>query len=960
MSNPITLTAIAGDKEFSLNWNHVALGVGERTKFTTIFWTNTILGDNNIHSKTLNYYETNPSTGTFLLNENVVVGVTYVVTVIQYSYMGADSAGEYTSNTLTLTVSSAPDALTLKQNDIGTINDLRFITLKAYREAVAPATYSDGYSPLTQINFIVAYNSIIIPYSFSPAVNDVYTLADLPPDQIYEITARAVNAVGFSQMSSTIREETSGYPQMPRDFKIVTSYSTANDTTSALLTWNRPTNAELNDLTGYTIKYRLTTDDLDAAEPIDFPALDTDVNMSYTHVFDNDLTSPNQTYIFTITSYNDLPVDPLKNKSTYDVTAHTFKPSLPVQSLAVVPGDKSLALSWISPSDFRGYSLNDYVVKVYTGVDTTNLFNTYYPTGNTLSVTGLTNYQNTRVEIFPRTLNTATSLLSLNDGNITTGTNAPIDGENTTSSVYYPYKLADKVTGLVAVPTDRLVSLSWVAPVDTGGFPIDHYVVSYNATSVNVYALSKDIVAINGTDVEYTVTPVTINTNPGANSAELFGAFEKITSIAYTKPNPIINLRVDLSDSHIKLLIDPPVINGGYDIIQYKISHKLTTSNDIEYIDILIDMANIVLDGALIKYEFDALTNGVGYDFKIAVINGVPGGLNNISDDVTALNQIPYKASTGVIDLSVTAQDKQLYANWEPPSLSGGFDIFEYELSLNGVHHAITNNTTTDYLFVELINGTNYDISILPVTIQVQNGVSTRLNGSSVSVLATKPFTTPDPVINLAVVEKDKELVLSWAPPANTETGRGDGGNDIVEYSVKIFDNLTETKLHEDIVGANVLTYTFNTANVPSITNGNTYTLKCIVHTKTVSDVQLESVAQTITSAKPYGKPLSINYIIVGNTITVTMGNNGSSITDVLICAPLAANASVSSLANIVVSSSELNLINPTGNPLFDTFTTTMSYTLNPYESQPMLIVTTNPAGTFYVENFDAITSSGN
>ena len=114
-------------------------------------------------------------------------------------------------------------------------------------------------------------------------------------------------------------------------------------------------------------------------------------------------------------------------------------------------------------------------------------------------------------------------------------------------------------------------------------------------------------------------------------------------------------------------------------------------------------MANIVLDGALIKYEFDALTNGVGYDFKIAVINGVPGGLNNISDDVTALNQIPYKASTGVIDLSVTAQDKQLYANWEPPSLSGGFDIFEYELSLNGVHHAITNNTTTDYLFVELM-----------------------------------------------------------------------------------------------------------------------------------------------------------------------------------------------------------------------------------------------------------------
>jgi len=954
MSNPITLTAIAGDKEFSLNWNHVALGVGERTKFTTVLWTNTIAGDDTIHSKTLNYYDTNPLTGTFLLNENVVVGVTYVVTVIQYSYIDAESSGEYTSNTLTLTVSSAPDALTLKQNDVGTINDLRFITLKAYREAVAPATYSDGYSPLTQIKFIVAYNSTIIPYSFAPAADDVYTLTALPPNQVYEITAMAVNAVGFSQMSTTITEETSGYPQMPRDFKIVTSYSIDNDTTSALLTWNRPTNAELNDLTGYTIKYRLNYDDADTAYEIDFPALDTRAEMSYTHVFDNASTSPNQTYIFTIMSYNDLAVDPLKNYSTYDVTAHTFKPSLPVQSFVVVPGDKSLALSWDTPSDLRGYLLNDYVVKVYTGIDTTNLFNTYTPTGNTLSVTGLTNYQSMNVVIFPRTLNTATSILSLNNGTTTIGTDAFINGASTASAVYYPYKLAEAVTGLAAVPTDKLVSLSWVAPVDTGGFPIDHYVVSYNATSVNVVGLEKDIVAVNGDIVEYTVTPVTLNANPGANSAELSGASQQITSRAYTKPNPISYLNVILSDSHIKLLFPQSVYDGGYPITQYKISYKLSSVTDYTN-NIFIAQEDLILEGALIKYEFDALS-GVGYDIKIAVINGVPGELNNISDDVTALNQIPYRASTGVTDLTVAAHDTQLFADWGEPLDSGGFDIFEYEVYLNDVHHITTAYNKTYYLIEGLINGTNYDISIIPVTLQVQDGVSTRLNGQSVAVLATKPYTTPDPVINLAVVNKDKELVLSWSPPADAGVVRGDGGNNIVGYSVKIFDNLTEL-FSANI--ANVLTYTFNVTNVPTITNGNTYTLKCKALTKTVADAQLESVDAEIT-AKPYGKPLTIEYsinLINNNEIIVDIGNNGSHITGVLICAPLSANASASELANILASSSIDIPVYTTANPLVDQFKITMNYELNAKADQPMLIVSTNAAGMFYIENFAAVNS---
>lgn len=960
MSNPITLTAIARDKEFILNWNHFPVE-GESTRYTTISWTNNI--DTYLHTATI--YD-NPSNGKFVLDEDAATGVTYVVQVIQSNYRDDGAYVDYVSNTLTLHVKSVPDALTLKENDIGTINDLRFITLKVYRDL----GYSSGYSALVQIKFTAYDGNAYRNYSFGPEANDIYTLTDLPPNQNYEITAKAVNDVGPSLVSNTIIEETSGHPQMPRDFKIVTSYSADLDTNISLLTWKRPTNAELTNLTGYIIRYRLSGHDDDSAEEIVLTALDTDAEMSYPFNFNTYVPDavPNQTYIFKIMSRNELDRDPIQSNSTYELTAHTFKPSLPVQSLAVVPKDKSLALSWNSPSDVKGYSLNDYVVKVYTGADTTTLFNTYEPVGNTLEVPGLENYVKTRVEIYPRTLNTATSLLSLNDGTITTGTNASIDGESTTSLVYYPYKLADKVTGLAGVPSNNSVILNWVAPEDTGGFPIDHYVVLYKVVngstweSVDVFyaELPKTIAAINGTDVEYIVTPVTRNINPGANPVLLSGASETITRRAYTKPNPITNLQVILSDSRIKLLFSPSSDGGGYPIIQYKISHKLTTSNAIEYNDneIFINTADIVWEDGFIKYEFDALTNGDGYDFKIAVINGVPGGVGNKSDDVTESNQIPYKASTGVINFVVEALDTKLYANWETPEFPGGFQIDHYDIYLNNsiVPHDTTNNTTTDYLFEGLTNGTNYDISIVPVTI---NGLGDKVDGMTEAVLATKPFTTPDAVTNFIVVEKDKELVLSWNPPANDGADRGDGGNDIVGYSVKMFDNITGGELHSYTVGANVLTYTFNVTNVPAITNGNRYTLKCKALTKTVSDVQLESVDAEIIDAQPYGKPLSINYSIANRTITVTMANNGSPITDVLICAPLAANASVSNLASILVSSSssESAPINPTGNPLFDEFITIMSYDLNPSESQPMLIVATNPAGMIYVENFADIAS---
>jgi hypothetical protein len=1127
MANLVNLTAISGDKQFSLNWDHVILGVGDTTKFSIVTITNKTVG-NTITSHKLTYYN-NPLTGTFLL-DNLEVGTEYLVAVVQYTSLGL----MYASTPIPLSVSSSPDAVELRQGDINTVNDLTSITIQTH----FPTNYSNGGSLLTKIQFTVASEDLFYNYLFDKNnIDDLYELVDLAPNQSYEIAASAMNSIGISDLSNTIFESTSGYPQAPRDFTISTSYLIDADKTSVLLTWKPPNNADLTDLQGYKIKYKLHSDIIFNVK--DFTEILPD-QMSYT--FLNEFTTYGETYDFQIVSYNSLDIS-LQQVSSPVLNAYVFKNALSVQTATSVPDNSSLHLAWVAPSSLRGYALDNYCIKVYTGDSATGLFNTFYTKSTEYSISGLNNGQNMCVVILAQTKNTVTNeiidgasvtivstvlnnmtatpftnptvplsvsvvprngdikldwsapninggfpisyyvvsykLHSASDyterdaGNVlsyiipglTNGTSydvilyavnsatstiystnkgtqfdqpnikpytssnaisglviAPSDlkldcawvvpsenggfvvdyykvyindfhyadssttnialtglsngtsykvkivpytkvdyltddliGTSYESEGYYPYKPASLVNNLKAVPTDKLVTLSWDPPSDPGGFAIAKYSVSYGTTTTYETGTTIAIDAINGEDITYIVTPVTININPLAGLAELPGASEPVLSRAYTRPNPIPNLQVIPRDSNIKLLFPSSDYSGGYTINKYQISHKKST--DSLYTDVPITTGELVYEAGDIMYSFSAEI-GVGYDIKIAVFNSVPNLVNSKSIDVTSVNQIPYRKSSVVTNLHVTASNQQLAADWGPPSEKGGFEITDYQIYLGGTHIDTVVYTTTNYNFTGLTNGTYYTVSIIPVTIPAYT-VDQRLLGDRNIASDIKPYTNPDPVNNLAAAEKDKEIILSWTAPANT------GGNIIVGYSVMMLDASGFTMLDHTINDASILNYTFNNANVNVngrlIVNGDTYTLKCKVITKTDSNELLYSSYQSIP-ANPFGLPYNISYTINTNTneIAIEVNNNGNHLTGLFICAPPSVDSTIGEIARILVTTSITDPVFHTSNPLIDTYSHVMNYQLDIFTQQPMLIVATNAAGVSYTQNFAGMETVNN
>jgi titin len=1119
MVNYVNLAAVSGDNKIALFWNHVALAEGITTIYSIVTFTRKTVG-NTLGRIVLNY-QTNPLAGSAELVD-LIAGEEYLVSVAQY----ASNWAVYESDTITVTGPyKSPNAPELRSTDASTIGDLTSISLKTYFSG----DYSDGGSALTKMAFTASSDTRIYNFIFDVTNDNIYTLTGLDGDKSYEINVCAINAVGISEESNTITEVTSGYPSAPTDFSINTDYIPVTNETKVNLYWNAPSNADLTDLVGYVIKYKLSTDTV-------FTEVDISTNLSanMSYEFLDMFTNPGDTYNFKIMTYNSLVIGS-RNAHTGLQDAYIFKTSLPVQNVTSIPGDNILEINWNSPSDTRGYNVYDYAITYYTGavIDNTNLVATVNSFVNSITLTSLSNGQDYCVVIAAQTSNTVkneliygeiftvinvgdsvrtipftnpsvptgvsiipgnseislewsapdddggfpishyiisykvngtSSYTDVNVGNVTSHTISaltngvgydillyavnsaistelstnegtqfsqndvkpyntssavqlltvvpgnlqvsvswvepentggfPIDhykiylndstvyestvnntiilssltngsaytvkvvpytmpdylngevlmGASATSGVYYPYTSSGPISGLDATPSNEQIVLSWTAPSDTGGFSIDHYEISYiGGLTISTSELSSTIAVNNGADIEFTVKAITINSN---NAEELIGASSSVTSRAYTNPLPITVLQVTPEDSKIKLLFIPSANSGGYDIIQYKISRKLHGADDNTYASILINVADLSIVDGNIVVVLESLVNGTSYDVKVEVISDTPAGNNNTSSAVTSANHSPYRPSSGVRNIVVTPYNESLNVEWDAPLDNGGFTVTEYKLYLGGNYHSTT--ATRSALIPGLTNGTYYLVSIVPVTYPDHISPDP-LDGAEVAASASvKPYTIPDPVDSLTATVGDKSIVLDWAAPGDN------GGNDIVNYEVVMLES--DTELHRETISYSELTFTFDITNVPSITNGTTYTLKCRAITQTDASVLLYSSYQTVTGA-PFGKPTEITYTVDDNTDTVTIliNNNGSPISGILICAPVSANSTAADLAKILEENTLENPIQNTTNPLVNLFVITMNYDIVSKNSQPMLIVVTNAAGMYYVENFAAI-----
>jgi hypothetical protein len=456
-------------------------------------------------------------------------------------------------------------------------------------------------------------------------------------------------------------------------------------------------------------------------------------------------------------------------------------------ALTGVAGDRQVVLNWQPPAT-DSVGIIDYVVESSTdGGSTWTLYADGVSTTTTATVTGLTNGTTYRFRV--------------------SAVNATGVGVPAVSAPLTPSAPAAAPTGVVGVPGNAQVALSWTAPADTGGSPLADYLVQYR---VNV-AGSSWITFADGTSTA-TATTVTGLVNGtayvfrvAAVNVAAAGAFsvESAPVTPRTLPGVPTGLAGLPGDTAVTLNWSAPASDGGAAISDYVVEYRVNVAGSLW---------TTFTDGvsAANSATVTGLTNGTAYVFRVTAVNAVGAGPATAeSAPVT-----PLASASAPTGLAGTAGNQQVALTWGLPVTNGGSAITDYvvQFRVNTVGSSWTtfNDGTSVALAATvtgLTNGTAYVFRVAAVT------------GAGVGAYSTEsapvtPFTAPTAPTDVTGVGGDRQVVLSWTAPAS------DGGLPIKDYVISYTSDGTNYTVFNDGVSA------ATTATVTGLTNGTTYAFR--------------------------------------------------------------------------------------------------------------------------------------
>ncbi len=620
------------------------------------------------------------------------------------------------------------------------------------------APLDDGGSPITDyiIEFSLDGSSWTI-INDGPGTGTTTTVTGLTNGEIYSFRISAVNAIGTGIPSLVVVATPATIPDAPDTFVGV------RGDTQVSLSWMATSNngdavtdyiIEFNDGSGWT-----TFDD---GESTTTSAIVTDLVNG-------------QSYSFRVSAINS--VGSSLHSTTISVTPATL--STPPLNPVATSGNAQVSLSWDVPADDGGEDIVDYVIEV--SLDNTNW--TVYTDGVDLATTAIvTSLINGQTYYF--------RILAEND----VGTSIPSDVINA-----IPATVAGAPTNLAATVGNTEVSLSWTAPLSTGGSPITDYLVEYSSDSGSTWTIFDD-----GTSTT-TTTTVTNLLNGQSYDFRVF----TINSVGPSNPSVLIditpatvpaaptNLTATAGDTTVSLSWTAPTNIGGSPITDYL----------VEYSDDAGDTWNVFDDdiSTTPTSTVTDLSNGQSYDFRVSTITSVG---TSISSDV--VDATPVTTPDAPTNLSATAGNTEVSLTWTTPVITGGSDITDYlvEHSTDGSTWTTFDDdisTETSATVTDLSNGQSYSFRVSAI-----NEVGT---GTSSLVVDATPATTPEAPTNLVTVHGNTQVTLSWTAPVIT------GGSPITDYLVE-FNDGSGWETFAD--GTSPLT----TATVTDLTNGQSYSFR--------------------------------------------------------------------------------------------------------------------------------------
>ncbi len=524
-----------------------------------------------------------------------------------------------------------------------------------------------------------------------------------------------------------------------------------------------------------------------------------------------------QTYYYKVSAVNGVGEGPLSNEASATPSTVPAPPS----NLVAVRGDAQVVLSWNAPASNGGSAITGY--KVYRGES---------PGGESLliEIGNVLTYTDTGL------LNGQTYFFKVSAINIVGEGALSSEASATPAAVPFAPQSPTATSG------NAQVVLGWSPPWSDGGSPITNYTV-YRGTAQggevllttlgNVLTFT-DVSLTNGQIYYYKVSAMN-DVGEGALSTE-------VSATPATVPSAPQGLTATPGNVQVSLAWSTPLSNGGSAITGYKVYRGTSPGGE----SLLTTLGNVL------SYVDTAVTNGQTYYYKVSAVN--QKGDSPQSDGASAIPATTPSAPTG---LTTARGNAQMTLAWSAPTSSGGNAITGYKVyrgtTSGGEVFLVLLGNTLSYVDTGLINGQIYFYKVSAV-----NGVGeSALSNEASATPATVP-TTPQILVATA---GNSQVALTWSAPSS------EGGSAVIGY--KVYQGTSSGGEALLATLGNVLVYTST-----GLANGQTYYFK-VSASNAVGEGPLSIEASAIPATTP-SAPM-ITSAVAGNAQIVLGWNAPSS-----------------------------------------------------------------------------------
>jgi autotransporter-associated beta strand protein len=313
-----------------------------------------------------------------------------------------------------------------------------------------------------------------------------------------------------------------------------------------------------------------------------------------------------------------------------NVSLASFAPPTAPISVTGTPGNAQVSLAWTAPTSNGNATITDYVIQYKTtAASTWSTFSDGTSTATSATVTGLTNGTGYVFQV------AAVNSVGSGAYSAASGTITPVA----------PVTVPGFPTGVTGTAGNAQVSLSWTAPSSNGGAAITDYVIQYKTTTASTWSTFSDGTS---TATSATVTGLTNGTGyvfqvAAVNSAGT-GAYSSSTGAVTpaTTPGAPTTVIGTAGNTQVSLSWTAPVSNGGAVITDYVV--RCSSNGGASWMTFNDGTSSAT------SATVTGLTNGTGYIFQVAAVNGAgTGAYSAFSPVVTPILKVAFDLMAGQV-----------------------------------------------------------------------------------------------------------------------------------------------------------------------------------------------------------------------------------------------------------------------------------------------------------------------